>query len=114
MLSRAVLNFRVMFALDIRGPSLAPATACTTGAHAIGDAFRYIKHGYADVMLCGGSEASVTPTSISLFAKIRALCPGTLCAASSPFMNECACFLQDSRTIQALRRDHSIAIALDL
>ena len=56
-----------------RGPNSAVATACTTGAHAIGDAFRLIQNGYADAMICGGAEAAVTPLGIAGFAAMRAL-----------------------------------------
>jgi 3-oxoacyl-[acyl-carrier-protein] synthase II len=56
-----------------KGPSSATATACTTSAHSIGDSFRLIQHGYADVMICGGSEACVTPMGIGGFAAMRAL-----------------------------------------
>jgi 3-oxoacyl-[acyl-carrier-protein] synthase II len=56
-----------------KGPNSAVATACTTGAHAIGDACRLIQGGYADAMLCGGSEASITPLGIAGFASMRAL-----------------------------------------
>ena len=56
-----------------RGPSLTCATACTTGAHSIGEAFRVIQRGDADVMICGGSEAAVTPLSIAGFCAMRAL-----------------------------------------
>jgi 3-oxoacyl-[acyl-carrier-protein] synthase II len=56
-----------------RGPISATATACTTSANSIGDAFRIIEHGDADVMIAGGSEAAVTPMSVGGFAAMRAL-----------------------------------------
>ena len=56
-----------------RGPNLTCATACTTGAHGIGEAFRIIQRGDADVMICGGSEAAVTPLSVAGFSAMRAL-----------------------------------------
>jgi 3-oxoacyl-[acyl-carrier-protein] synthase II len=56
-----------------KGPNSATATACTTSAHSIGDSYRLIQHGYADVMICGGTEAVVTPLCIGGFAAMRAL-----------------------------------------
>jgi len=56
-----------------KGPNSATATACTTSAHSIGDSYRLIQHGYADAMICGGTEAAVTPMSIGGFAAMRAL-----------------------------------------
>ncbi len=56
-----------------KGPNSATATACTTSAHSIGDSFRLIQYGYADIMICGGSEACVTPMGIGGFAAMRAL-----------------------------------------
>jgi 3-oxoacyl-[acyl-carrier-protein] synthase II len=55
------------------GPNLTCATACTTGAHGVGEAWHVIRRGDADVMICGGSEAAVTPLSVAGFAAMRAL-----------------------------------------
>jgi len=56
-----------------RGPNTSPATACTTGLHAIGDAFRLIQNDEADAMIAGGSEAVITPLAIAGFCAMRAL-----------------------------------------
>ncbi len=56
-----------------KGPNSATATACTTSAHSIGDSFRIIQHDDADVMICGGAEAAITPMGIGGFAAMRAL-----------------------------------------
>jgi 3-oxoacyl-[acyl-carrier-protein] synthase II len=56
-----------------RGPNTSPATACTTGLHAVGDAFRLIQMGEADAMITGGSEAVVTPLAVAGFCAMRAL-----------------------------------------
>src|SRR5579862_8741380 len=56
-----------------RGPNSATATACTTSSHTIGDSFKIIQYGDADVMICGGTEAAVTPMGIGGFAAMRAL-----------------------------------------
>ncbi len=56
-----------------KGPNSAVATACTTGAHAIGDSFRIIQRGEATAMICGGAEAAITPMGVGGFAALRAL-----------------------------------------
>jgi 3-oxoacyl-[acyl-carrier-protein] synthase II len=56
-----------------RGPNSATATACSASAHAIGDAFKLIQRGDADVMICGGTEAAITPMSVGGFASMKAL-----------------------------------------
>jgi 3-oxoacyl-[acyl-carrier-protein] synthase II len=56
-----------------QGPNSATATACTTSAHSIGDSFRIIARGDAEAMICGGTEACITPMGIGGFAAMRAL-----------------------------------------
>ncbi|KAF5399780.1 3-oxoacyl-[acyl-carrier-protein] synthase [Paragonimus heterotremus] len=72
----------------LRGPCMAGNTACATGLHAIGDAYRMIQYGEVDLMLAGGCEASICPWGVASFARIHALstkyndCPTE---ASRPF-----------------------------
>lgn len=56
-----------------KGPNSATCTACSTSAHAIGDALLYIRHGYADAIIAGGSEAVISPMPIAGFTSMRAL-----------------------------------------
>lgn len=56
-----------------KGPNLATVTACTTGAHAIGEAYRMIQYGDADAAIAGGSESVITPLAVGGFAAMRAL-----------------------------------------
>jgi 3-oxoacyl-[acyl-carrier-protein] synthase II len=64
-------NLSIMFGL--KGPNIAVVTACTTGLHAIGLSGRMIEYGDADVMVCGGAEATVSPLAIGGFASAQAL-----------------------------------------
>lgn len=68
------------------GPNLAVATACATGANAIGEGARLVREGLADVVVCGGTEASVSPVAMAAFARMGALSRNPVPeAASRPF-----------------------------
>jgi 3-oxoacyl-[acyl-carrier-protein] synthase II len=72
----AIVNLaagHVSMRFGAKGPNEATATACTTSAHSIGDSFRIIQRGDADVMIAGGSEAAITPMGVGGFAAMRAL-----------------------------------------
>lgn len=56
-----------------QGPNSCPVTACASGSNAVGDAFRIIQHGQAKAMICGGTEAAITPLSVAGFSAARAL-----------------------------------------
>jgi 3-oxoacyl-[acyl-carrier-protein] synthase II len=64
---------QVSIRFNARGPNLATCTACTASAHSVGEAFEIIRRDDADVMIAGGSEASITPMGIGGFAALRAL-----------------------------------------
>ena len=64
---------RLSLEYDLRGPNLAPSTACAASAHSIGDGFRVIQSGASDLMLVGGSEASIEPLGLAGFCRLRAL-----------------------------------------
>jgi 3-oxoacyl-[acyl-carrier-protein] synthase II len=77
-------------ALGAKGPSSAVATACAAGSNSVGDAFRLLQLGKADVMICGGAESAITPLGVAGFASAKALSfrnddPAT---ASRPFDKE--------------------------
>jgi len=64
---------QVSIKFGAKGPNSAVATACATGSHAIGDAFKVIQRGDADVMIAGGTESVITPMAIGGFAVMKAL-----------------------------------------
>ncbi len=68
------------------GPAMPAVTACASGSTAIGEALRVVRHGYADAMICGGAEATVTPLAAAGFCNMQALSPSEdPDAASLPF-----------------------------
>jgi 3-oxoacyl-[acyl-carrier-protein] synthase II len=72
----AIINLaagHVSIRYNAKGPNEATATACTTSAHSIGDAYKIIARGAADVMIAGGTEAAITPMGVGGFAAMRAL-----------------------------------------
>lgn len=86
---RVLMNMtsgQVSIQYKLEGPCNSIATACAAGTHSIGDAFNLIRWGYADAMLCGGTEACITPLSIAGFSRMRALSvKGVDNRPSSPF-----------------------------
>lgn len=75
--------------IGAKGESFCMTTACASGTHAIGEAFRIIRHGYQDIMLAGGTEASINETGIAGFTNIKALTQATdKNRASIPFDKE--------------------------
>jgi 3-oxoacyl-[acyl-carrier-protein] synthase II len=68
-----LISGQISIRFGVRGPNSAVATACATGTHSIGDAFKMIQHGTAEAMICGGSEAVITPLGIAGFTSMKAL-----------------------------------------
>jgi 3-oxoacyl-[acyl-carrier-protein] synthase II len=88
--SKALINMAaclVSITYGLRGPLSAPCVACSTGANAIGDAFRIIQRGDADIMLAGGTEASINPLPFAGFCAARSMSTQNDCVekASRPF-----------------------------
>ncbi len=72
----AIVNLaagQVSIRFGAKGPNSATCTACSTGAHAVGDSFKIIQRGDADALICGGAEAAITPMGVGGFAAMRAL-----------------------------------------
>ena len=79
----------VAIEIGAKGESISIVTACSSGTHSIGEAYRMIKHGYEDVIFAGGSEASITPSGVAGFTNIKALnTTEDVTRASIPFDKE--------------------------
>lgn len=68
---------RIAIAYHLKGMCSCPVTACAGGTNAVGDAFHRIRDGYEDVMVCGGTESSITKLAIAGFSNMKALCQAT-------------------------------------
>jgi 3-oxoacyl-[acyl-carrier-protein] synthase II len=71
IVNEAAGNISIKYGM--KGPNLATVTACTTGAHAVGEAYRKIQYGEADAAIAGGAESVITPLAVGGFAVMRAL-----------------------------------------
>lgn len=86
LVNMAAGNVSIKYGL--KGPLHTPSTACATGLHAVGDAMNFIENGYADMMVCGGSEATIHPLALAGFSRAKAVVTGfgdTPEALSRPF-----------------------------
>ena len=89
MMIANIASGTVAIRYNAQGPNIAVVTACATSTNSIGEAYRAIKHGYADVMLAGGSEAAITPLCFAGFISCQALSQSTdKDRASIPFDKE--------------------------
>ena len=68
-----ILSGQLAIALNLQGPNYSIASACATGGHSMGEAFRTVQRGEADVMIAGGAESTITPLAVGAFAQMRAL-----------------------------------------
>ena len=103
---------RVAIDAGFRGMCSCPVTACAGGTNAVGDAFLHIRDGYAEVMLCGGGEAAITPLAMGGFTAMKALYEGTdPRRASIPFDAERSGFVmgEGAGALLLEELDHALA-----
>ncbi len=73
MMISNIASGQVSMRFGAKGPNYSTVSACASGSHAIGDAFRWIRYGDADIIIAGGSEAAITPMSVGGFCSMKAL-----------------------------------------
>lgn len=94
MMISNMASAQISIKYGLKGTSFCPVTACASGTHAIGEAFRTIKHGYADAMVAGGAESCAVPIAVAGFSNMHALSQSTdPDAASLPFDSRRAGFV---------------------
>ena len=103
---------RISMEFHCRGPNLSSSTACAASAHALGDAYHWIRNGLVDVMLAGGTEACVDSLTMASFSKMRALSTiSTPLHASRPFdRDRCGFVLSEGSAVLVLE-DYQHALA---
>ena len=113
-ISKMIYNIaagNIAIAFKATGPNIAVSTACATGTTAIGEAYRAIKHGYATAVICGGSEAAITPLTVAGFGNCLALSP---CedknAASLPFDKRRSGFVLGEGAAALILEDYEHAV----
>ena len=100
----------VSIEIGARGESFSMVTACASSTHTIGECYRIIKHGYQDLMICGGAEATITPLGIAGFANLKALTTATdKTRASIPFDKERSGFVMGEGAGVLLLEDYEHA-----
>ena len=103
---------RIAIRYGLHGMCTCPVTACAGGSNAVGDAFRHIRDGYAEVMLCGGAEAAITPLAMGGFTSMKALCEGDdPKRASIPFDAERSGFVMGEGAGALLLEEYDHALA---
>ena len=97
---------------DCRGSAMPAVTACASGSNAIGEALRLIRHGYADAVIAGGSEAAITPSAVAGFSNMKALSVATdPDEASLPFDSRRGGFVMGEGGVALILEEYDHALA---
>ena len=97
---------------DCRGSAMPAVTACASGSNAIGEAMRLIRHGYADAVIAGGSEAAITPSAVAGFSNMKALSVATdPTEASLPFDSRRGGFVMGEGGVALILEEYDHALA---